>query len=159
MTTLDPHAQTILDAQANKAVFADIITAIWYDIDLGDSTNVQYFFTPDGVLSFDGREIHGRAAFHEGYQIRRSGDRVSRHVITNIHVIKQDETSADVVNTLHLFAGNGEPVLPNTDPLSVTDTFDHFEKQEDGSWLISYRLLKNVFVRPGTTFTEPPSKS
>ncbi len=158
MTTLAPQAQAILAAQANKALFTDIIVAIWYDIDLGDSTNVQYFFTPDGVLSFDGREIHGRADIHEGYQVRRSGDRVSRHIISNVHVIKQDETSADVVNELRLYAGNGEPVLPNADPLSVTDTYDHFEKQEDGSWLISYRLLKNVFVRPGTKFTEPPSK-
>jgi hypothetical protein len=148
----------ILAAQANKKVFEDIIVAIWYDIDLGDSTNVKDFFTPNGVLSFDGREIHGRDDIHEGYQQRASGDRVSRHVITNVHVVRQDETSADVVNTLHLFAGNGEPVLPNADPLSVTDTFDHFVKDENGDWLIESRLLRNVFVREGTKFTEPPSK-
>ncbi|WP_349902449.1 nuclear transport factor 2 family protein [Parafrigoribacterium humi] len=149
----------MLSSQENKQIFNDIIVAIWYDVDLGDSTNVQYFFTPDGVLSFDGREIHGRQAIHDGYQSRRSNNqRLSRHIITNVHVVRQDEKSADVVSTLHLFAGNGVPVLPNTDPLSVTDTFDHFVKDAEGNWLIESRLLRNLFVREGAVFVEPPSK-
>ncbi len=148
----------MLASQENKTIFNDIIVGIWYDIDLGDSTNVQYYFTPDAVLSFDGREIHGREAIHEGYMTRAKSNRLSRHIVTNVHVVRQDENSADVVNTLHLFAGNGEPVLPNADPLSVTDTFDHFVKGPDGTWLIQSRLLRNLFVREGATFVEPPSK-
>ena len=46
----------------------------WYDVDLGDSTDVQYYFTEDAVLSFDGREIHGRQAIHEGYLKRAEGE-------------------------------------------------------------------------------------
>lgn len=148
----------MIASQANKSVFYDIIVAIWYDIDCGDSTNVQYFFTPDAVLSFGGREIHGREAIHTGYLERAAGDRLSRHVISNVHVIRQDDSSADVINTLRLYAGNGEPVLPNADPLSVSDCFDHFVKDEEGNWLIASRLLSNLFVRTGATFSEPPSK-
>jgi len=148
----------MLASQADKAIFTDIIVAIWYDIDYGDSTNVKDFFTPDGVLSFDGREIHGRQAIHDGYQERRAGNRLSRHIVTNVHVIRQDETTAEVVNTLQLFAGNGVPVLPDADPLAVTDTFDRFVRGDDGEWLIESRLLRNVFVREGARFSQPPSK-
>ncbi|MES2170316.1 MAG: nuclear transport factor 2 family protein [Actinomycetota bacterium] len=147
----------MIASQAGKAVFSDIIVAIWYDIDYGDATNVKDFFTPDGVLSFDGREIHGRQAIHEGYLERAKGNRLSRHVVSNVHIVRQDENSADVVNTLQLFAGNGEPILPNADTLAVTDTFDHFVKDADGTWLIESRLLRNVFVREGTQFSQPPS--
>ncbi|MCU1420417.1 MAG: hypothetical protein JWN36_68 [Microbacteriaceae bacterium] len=145
-------------SQENKSIFNDIIVGIWYDIDCGDSTTVQHYFTEDAVLSFDGREIHGRQDIHEGYLQRASGDRLSRHVISNVHVVRQDEDSADVINTLRLYAGNGEPVLPFDGPLSVTDCHDHFVKEADGQWRIASRLLANQFVREGTKFTEPPSK-
>jgi hypothetical protein len=151
-------AQEILAAQADKKVFEDIITAIWYDIDCGDSTNVQWFFTEDAVLSFGGREIHGRQDIHEGYLQRASGDRLSRHVVSNVHVVRRDADSADVVNVLRLYAGNGEPVLPGASPLSVSDCHDRFVRQPDGSWLLASRLLSNLFVREGATFSEPPSK-
>ncbi len=145
-------------SQENKAIFNDIIVGIWYDIDCGDSTEVQHYFTEDALLSFGGREIHGRQAIHEGYLQRARGDRLSRHVISNVHVVRQDADSADVINTLRLYAGNGKPVLPFDGPLSVTDCHDHFVKDADGNWLIASRLLSNLFVREGATFTEPPSK-
>ena len=148
----------MIASQENKTIFNDIIVAIWYDIDCGDSTNVKDFFTEDGVLSFDGRELHGRKEIHEGYLQRASGDRLSRHVISNVHVVRQDANSADVINILRLYAGNGEPVLPFDGPLSVTDCHDHFVKDTDGTWRIERRLLANQFVRSGATFTEPPSK-
>jgi len=119
---------------------------------------VRDYYTDDAVLSFGGREVRGRQAIHDGYLERAAGDRVSRHIVSNVHVVEQGEDSAKVVSTLRLYAGNGTPVLPNADPLSVSDCFDTFVKEDDGQWRIASRLLSNVFVRQGATFSEPQAR-
>jgi hypothetical protein len=139
-----------------KAACEDTIIAIWYDIDYGDATKVQYFFTPDAALSFGERTIQGRPAIHVGYQERRNrGPRVSRHVISNVHVVRWDENSADVVSCVRLYAADGLPPQPNTVPLSVADTFDRFVRSESG-WLIEKRQILNRFIQEGAVFAEPP---
>lgn len=148
-----------LKSQENKKIFEDIIVAVWYDIDCGDATTVQYFFTPDAQLWFGDRLITGRQDIHDGYQSRRArGKRVSRHVISNVHVIEADDNRARVISNVRLYAADGEPVLPNTTPLSVGDTLDTFVRADDGSWLIAERHIDNLFVDPQAVFAEPPSK-
>jgi len=146
-------------SQADKQQFIDIITAIWYDVDYGDSTNVQHYFSEDATLAFGERLVVGRQAIHDGYQARRNrGVRTSRHMITNTHIVDRGDDWVELVSLLLLYAADGVPVQPAADPLSVTDQWDRFERNADGEWLLVSRKLSNLFVREGATFSEPPSQ-
>jgi SnoaL-like domain len=143
----------------DKTPFEDIIIAVWYDIDVADSKNVQYYFTPDARIYFGDRVVVGREAIHEGYQQRIArGPRLSRHVISNVFVTRADESSAETTCCVRLYAGDGTAPLPNPEPISVADPPSRFVRGEDGTWLIAERRLTNLFFHPETVFAEPPSK-
>jgi SnoaL-like domain len=143
----------------DKSVFEGIIIATWYDIDVGDSTKIQDYFTPDGRLIFNDREpIVGRQAIRDGYQARlAAGERLSRHVISNVIVISSEPNRVTTLCCLRLYAGDGKAPLPHPEPISVTDQFDTFVRGEDGVWLIEERRLSNLFSDPDTVFRKPPA--
>lgn len=143
----------------DKAPFEEIITAVWYDIDVADSMNVQHYFTKDAKIFFGSRVVEGRETIHEGYQQRIArGPRLSRHVISNVFVVRADETTAETICCVRLYAGDGTAPLPNPEPISVADQYDKFVRDENGDWLIAERTLSNLFFHPETKFSEPPSK-
>lgn len=145
----------------DKTPFENIIIAIWYDIDVGDSTNVQHYFTPDAKIYFNDRApVVGRQDIHDGYQARRArGPRVSRHVVSNVFVTGYDENTAKTICCIRLYAGDGVAPLPHPEPLSVADQEDTFVRGDDGMWLVKERRITNLFFDPETVFAEPPSSA
>jgi len=143
----------------DKTPFENVIIAVWYDIDVADSMQVQHYFTKDAKIWFGTRLVEGRETIHDGYQQRIArGPRLSRHVISNVFVIRADENSAETLCCVRLYAGNGTAPLPNPEPISVADQYDKFVRDENGNWLIAERRLSNLFFHPDTVFSEPPSK-
>lgn len=163
MTISQPPAGIITrpeDSPTLKRFFEDIIVGIWYDIDHRDGSAVSRYFWPDGTLMFSERLVRGRAQIDAAYAARVArGPRLSRHVVSNVHLAELTEDSARVVSTFRLYAADGHPVAPNTEPLTVEDCIDDFLRTEDGEWLIKHRALVHLFVRPGAVFAVPTTES
>jgi uncharacterized protein (TIGR02246 family) len=159
VTTAQPRSDIITrpeETPALKRFFEDIITAIWYDIDHRDGSRVSRCFWPDGTLLFSERPVRGRDAIDAAYAARVArGPRLSRHVVSNVHLAELTEDTARVVSTFRLYAADGHPVAPNTEPLTVNDCIDDFRRTKDGAWLIEHRAMVHLFVRPDAVFAVP----
>jgi SnoaL-like domain len=134
---------------------AEIVLAMWRDIDLNGGCRVHEWYVPDGTLTFDRHIIHGRDAIAATYLKRRSGTgRVARHVAANVAAEAVDNQTVRVYSIVVLFAGNGTPPLPAVTPQLVGDVEDLFVRV-DGQWLIKSRRISHVFMAEDTVLGVP----
>lgn len=131
------------------------VTALWHDIDHNGGTAASSFFLPDGEVRFADRAFRGTAAIDGLYAARAGrGPRVSRHVVTNLHVTASGPGTASAISVLVLFAQDGEPPRTAVTPAMVGDVSDDFE-QRDGRWLIRSRQISQLFIEPETVLAVP----
>jgi len=132
-----------------------VVTALWFEIDHGDGSGASAFFTPDAELRFIDRSFLGTTEIDAVYRARTErGRRVSRHLVTNLHVVRADEASASAISALILIADDGEPPRPTTTPLMVADVVDEFVRTGD-RWLISSRHVREMFRAPDSVLAVP----
>lgn len=123
-----------------------VITALWYEIDHNEGTRASAYFTPDAELRIESASFRGSAAIDELYRERASrGPRVSRHLVTNVHLVEVEGRRAETISALLLFAEDGLPPRQNMLPTLVADVCDKFEFT-DGEWRIRSRWIRNLFL-------------
>lgn len=133
----------------------EVVIALWFEIDHHNGATASNFFLPDAELSFSARSFRGKADIDAVYADRAArGPRVSRHVVTNLHVTEASADRAAAISTLILYAEDGEPPRPTTAPAMVGDVSDVFERH-DGRWLIRSRRIDNLFIEPETVLAVP----
>ncbi|WP_432827999.1 nuclear transport factor 2 family protein [Dactylosporangium sp. CA-092794] len=143
-----------VDLDVREALLTTV-TALWFDIDHRNGANAAGFFTPDAELRFSAASFRGTAAIEDVYANRAArGPRVSRHIVTNLHVIEHRLHRARAVSVLLLFAEDGEAPRPSTAPTLIADVYDQFEHR-DGRWLIDSRRIENLFIDPATQLAVP----
>lgn len=132
-----------------------IVTAVWYDIDHVNGTGASAFFTPDAELWFGERCFHGTAEIDAAYAVRAArGARVSRHIVTNMHLTSVGPTEVTAVSNLVMFAEDGEPPRTAVAPVIVSDVVDEFELRDD-IWQIRSRCFTPMFVSPQASLAMP----
>lgn len=138
-----------------------LVTALWFDIDHGDGAAAAGFFTSDGELTFSRATFRGTDEIKDVYRDRAArGPRVSRHLMSNLHVLHAEPRLVEAVSALVLHAQDGVPPLPTTVPVLVADVFDRFVRvDQPGSaarrWLIASRRIENRFLVPGDVLAVP----
>jgi hypothetical protein len=122
-----------------------VITAVWYEIDHTDGEGVSAFFSSDATLTISRATARGTSEIDALYAARHArGPRVSRHCVTNVHVLEVDTTSALAISTLLLYAEDGDAPRHRMAPVLVADVEDTFVR-DDGHWLIQRRHIKTQF--------------
>ncbi|MDQ0777431.1 hypothetical protein QF026_005897 [Streptomyces aurantiacus] len=144
-----------------------LVTALWFEIDHGDGSAASGFFTADAELTFSRRTFRGTDEINGVYGARAArGPRVSRHLMSNFHVLRHESDVVEAVSALVLYAQDGTPPVPTTVPVLVADVFDRFvragepnERHEpevgETRWLIASRRIENRFLLPGDVLAVP----
>jgi len=142
------------------AHLSTLLTALWFEIDHGDGSGASGFFTGDAELTFSRRTFRGTDEIDGVYRARAArGPRVSRHLMSNLHVQRHEPDLVEAVSALVLYAHDGKAPIPTTTPVLVADVFDHFVRvsEPDGQtrWLIASRRIENCFLMPGDVLAVP----
>ncbi|WNV88963.1 nuclear transport factor 2 family protein [Umezawaea sp. Da 62-37] len=133
-----------------------LVTALWFEIDHGGGSAASGFFTADAELTFSRRTFRGTGEIDGVYRDRAArGPRVSRHLMSNFHVLHHEPGRVDAVSALVLYAQDGEPPVPTTVPVLVADVFDRFVLLGGAGWLIASRRIENRFLLPGDVLAVP----
>lgn len=133
----------------------DVVTRLWFEIDHAAGARASSFFTPDAILTFDQRTFTGTAEIDAVYATRAArGARVSRHLVTNLVVVRSDAASASTVSSMLLFAQDGEAPHLTTEPAAVGDVLDELVLR-DGRWLIASRTIRMLFLASDDALAVP----
>ena len=132
-----------------------LLTGLWYEIDHNGDEHAHRFFTPDAFLRFSEAVFSGTDEIVQVYANRSArGSRVSRHIVTNLHLHDVQANYVRATSTLLLFGGDGLAPRPTTTPAMVGDVVDEFELN-GGRWLIKSRWIKYLFIDPSTELAVP----
>lgn len=143
-----------------------LVTALWFEIDHRGGAAASHFFTADAELTFSRRTFRGTGEIDGVYRDRAArGPRVSRHLVSNFHVVGHGTDLVEAVSVLVLHARDGTPPVPTTVPVLVADVFDRFvrvggprldnQHGEARRWLIAARRIENRFLLPGDVLAVP----
>jgi hypothetical protein len=109
-----------------------LATAFAWDIDHCAGAGVAALFQSDGVYGYDGFKMHGTEAISDFYRERRErGRRLSRHVFSEPHIVKEQDGTLSVWSVLTLYAADGEPPFPPS-PVAIMDYHDCIVRTQNG---------------------------
>ena len=118
----------------------------WHDVDRNWGQNAHNDYTEDGTYATSQRKRTGRDAIEEFYTGRHDrGERVARHLISNLHVTVLDSDNATAIWVLSLHAADGAPILPSKPAIMVADVADELVRQADGTWKYRSRTITPLF--------------
>ena len=118
----------------------------WHNVDHHWGANAHLFYTEDASFSTSERTRTGREAIRQFYGGRQSrGERIARHVITNLRVMAQSNQRAEAESILLLYAADGVPVLQSEPAIMIADVKETFLRQPDGAWLCTSRAIRALF--------------
>lgn len=144
-----------LDRRSLREELLDIVTALWFEIDHREGRRAASFFVSDAELRIFTQTFRGTAEIEEIYTQRAAnGPRVTRHVVTNMHITSAETDRASAVAIVTLFAEDGDAPRPTVTPTLVADVADVFERH-GGGWLIRSRRIEPLFIAPATVLPVP----
>ncbi|KQT09351.1 nuclear transport factor 2 family protein [Ramlibacter sp. Leaf400] len=128
----------------------------WWDVDANDAREATDFYTADCVYDMCGHRMEGPAAVGHYYGYRASrGERLVRHVLTNLRAKVQAPGQVAVQGVLTVYAADGAPVLPSAPPILVADNHATFVREADGAWRMRRHDIVALF-RGGVAVLVPP---
>jgi hypothetical protein len=138
-------------AQAVERLMAEFA----YRVDFEGGLTTAELFSPDGYYEVDGKRSTGRPAIHQAYVLRAArGPRTSRHLFTNVRVVRLPGGKYGATAIMLLFARDGNGVHPAA-PLSVADVSDVYAltvgSTPNGLPLIESRTLRTMFADENQT--------
>lgn len=108
--------------------------------DRGDGAGLAQLFVADGVLRLAGHEFVGRAAIAQDCEARASTPgRKTRHVWSNLRVLRDDSGSASLAAVQLTFEQRGDDMPAE---LRISDLHDEVRKDSDGAWRFSRRIIQ-----------------
>nr|WP_179275240.1 nuclear transport factor 2 family protein [Rhodococcus sp. 06-1059B-a] len=133
----------------------DLLAAYWFDVDHRCGAGAHLLFTEDGELQFESARVVGQSAIEALYRARAArGPRVSRHVLSNVHIHTWTDNSVEVVSVLTLYAQDGLAPQSNTNPIAVADVHDRLVETAEGL-RVERRRTVNQFVSRDAHFAVP----
>lgn len=130
----------------------------WWDVDANDAREAMDFYTADCVYDMCGHRMEGPAAVGDYYGYRASrGERLVRHVLTNLRAKVQAPGQVAVQGVLTVYAADGVPELPSSPPILVADNHATFVREADGAWRMRRHGIVALF-RGGVAVLVPPAK-
>jgi hypothetical protein len=125
---------------------SDLLARHWHDVDRNWGRNAHNDYTADGSYATSQRKRTGQDAIKEFYTGRQDrGERVARHLISNLHVTVNDANSAAAIWVLSLHAADGAPILPSKPAIMVADVVDELVRDAGGAWKYRSRTITPLF--------------
>lgn len=123
-----------------------LVVDFWHEVDFNWGEKAHTYYAADAVFTTSIKTRHGRQAIHDFYHARKErGSRTSLHLIQNFRV---DAICADMVDTsyvMSLYAADGEGVLLSKPAIMIAHCTETLQRQSNGQWLYTTRVLKPLF--------------
>lgn len=137
----------------------DRLIDYWWDVDRNAARGALDFYTDDCLYLMCDHRMEGHAAIRSYYDFRASrGDRLVRHVVTNLRAQVPAPDRATLDGILCVYAADGVPVLPSAPPIMVADIACEFVLDGQGTWRFRLHQIVALFTG-GVQVLMPPRSS
>ena len=117
--------------------------------DAGDHVGASKMFTENGVSTYEGQALYGRAAVLKSLQTSH-GPRFTRSFVANILVTVIDENNAEAVSYVQQYFQNWDEIddgtIPSLQPLALCRHDNKMVLTDDG-WRIKDRKVSELLRR------------
>jgi hypothetical protein len=128
----------------------------WWDVDCNGAREAASFYTQDCLYQMCEHRMDGPAAVQGYYAFRTArGERLVRHVLTNLRTRSGSGGEATVQGILTVYAADGSPVLPSAPPILLADNQATFVRDAGGTWRMRLHRIDALF-RGGVPVLVPP---
>jgi hypothetical protein len=135
----------------------DRLVDYWWDVDRDGARGALDYYTADCLYDMCGHRMQGHGPIRDYYGFRASrGERLVRHVLTNVRVRVHAPDRAVLDGILTVSAADGVPVLPSAPPILLADTRCEFVLGSDGAWRMREHHIIALF-RGGVPVLVPPA--
>ena len=131
-------------ALLDRVAIEDQLVTYLYRLDHGYTDQIAEFFSPDGVMDVENVGLLKGRNEIAGFYAKRSKTRVTRHVMTNLHVKFVGEGQAQTVHSVSYYTSDNDSPTQAV-PLGVAEFTNNLVRSPDGKWLITYRKAAPVF--------------
>jgi hypothetical protein len=136
------------DTSTPREQIAALVARFAWLVDREAGVGVQELFTENGVYEMGAAKLEGRDVIARFYVQRHAGDRVSRHVFSNVTIESIEDGVAHARSLLTLFAADG-PGPHEARPTLVADYDDELVWDDaSGEWRFAIRRVTPVFGAP-----------
>jgi SnoaL-like domain len=127
----------------------------WHDVDFNGGRSAHEFYRDDGLFAVGQNRFEGRDVIRTFYDWRRGrGEVTTRHLISNVIVVAQDESRAKAVGSITVYRARGIPPLRRADgPTLIADFVSECVRGDDAVWRYVAHVLDPVFVDSDAPFS------
>jgi hypothetical protein len=120
----------------------------WADVDENAGAAAHGFYLPDGLFAVGNNRFQGEDKIRAFYERRRrQGASTTRHLLSNLRVIADEEWRARVLGVMSLYRSDGKaPVIGARPPAMIADFEACCILGRDRGWRFQSHVLRPIFV-------------
>jgi len=124
-----------------------LLADYWADVDGNGGREAHLFYVPDAVYVVGNNRFEGRDAIAAFYERRRYGAAATRHIVSNLRVIRDDSTRARMVGLMTLYRAEGKSSFQGArPPAMIADIEIACRLEDDGQWRFESHRLEPFIV-------------
>src|SRR5690348_2317227 len=137
-----------------------LITNYWADVDDESGSRAHEFYTPGALYTVGGNRFEGTEKIRAFYARRRQhGTITTRHLVSNIRVLREDDRQARAVGVMSLYRADGPPPIERMRPPAMIADFEARCVLGDVRlWRFQSHVIRPIFVgsdRPASISIDP----
>jgi hypothetical protein len=138
-----------------------LITSYWADVDESGGAEAHHFYLPDAVYAIGNNRFEGQDKIRAFYDRRRYSQIMTRHLITNVRVLRDGEHRARVLGVMSLYRADGKSPFQGARPPAMIADFEasavlgddrrwRFQSHELRPFIVGNDLPASIAIRPQT---------
>jgi len=143
----DRKAMLDRDDLALWCALNQLLASYWADVDENGGRQAHEFYLPDGLYAIGNNRFDGQEKIKAFYARRRAGTVMTRHLISNLRVLRQEGPQARVGGIMTLYRAEGRSAFQRARPPAM---IADFEAQclpiDDRLWRFQSHVLRPFIV-------------
>jgi hypothetical protein len=124
-----------------------VIADYWADVDENGGQRAHEFYLEDGLYAIGNNRFEGQDKIRAFYARRRYGTVVTRHLLSNVRVLGEDERHARVLGLMTLYRADGKSPFQGARPPAMIADFEVRSVLGDGRlWRFQSHTLRPFIV-------------
>jgi len=124
-----------------------LMTNYWADVDGNSGSQAHEFYLSDALYAVGANRFEGQQQIQAFYARRRYGTVMTRHLVSNVRVLGENERHARTLGLISLYRADGKSPFQGSRPPAMIADFDaQCVLENNRSWRFRSHVLRPFIV-------------